>query len=93
MPVTRTAIFFRTQADRAGEALEAPPPESRLLVQSLHQDRREFLYFDQRLRLLERRPMPDYRSIREIGAGTRRRWSIGIIVTHPYLLHYQGARA
>ncbi len=79
-------FLVRKLTERARGALEAPPPESRLLVQSLHQGQGEFLYFDQRLRLLERRPMPDYRfDPRDRGWYKEARWSTGIIVTHPYL--------
>lgn len=79
-------FLVRKLTERARGALEAPPPESRLLVQSLHQGQGEFLYFDQRLRLLERRPMPDYRfDPRDRGWYKEARWSTGIIVTNPYL--------
>ena len=77
-------FLVRKLTERAKGALDNPPPESRLLVQSLSQGRGEFLYFDQRQRLLERRPMPDYRfDPRDRGWYKQARWSTGIIVTQP----------
>ncbi|MCO4204251.1 HD domain-containing phosphohydrolase [Aeromonas taiwanensis] len=79
-------FLVRKLTERAKGALDNPPAESRLLVQSLSQGRGEFLYFDQRQRLLERRPMPEYRfDPRDRGWYKQARWNTGIIVTHPYL--------
>ncbi|WP_429155043.1 HD domain-containing phosphohydrolase [Aeromonas media] len=79
-------FLVRKLTERARGLLDSPPPGSHLLVQSLSQGRGEFLYFDQRLRLLERRPMPDYRfDPRDRGWYKEARWGTGIIVTHPYL--------
>lgn len=79
-------FLVRKLTKRAKERLEQAPPASYLLVQSLHQGRGEFLYFDKRLHLLERRAMPDYRfDPRSRDWYKEARWRTGIIVTHPYL--------
>ena len=57
-----------------------------MLVQSLHQGKGEFLYFDQRLTLLERRAMPQYQfDPRSRDWYKQARWRSGIATTHPYL--------
>ena len=77
-------FLVRKLTERARGLLDNPPPGSHLLVQSLSQGRGEFLYFDQRLRLLERRPMPDYQfDPRGRGWYKEARWGTGIIVAHP----------
>ena len=79
-------FLVRKLTNRAKALLDSPPPTSHLLVQSLSQGQGEFLYFDKRLHLLERRPMPDYRfDPRSRDWYKEARWRTGIIVTHPYL--------
>ena len=53
-------FLVRKLTERARAQLDRVPAASTLLVQSLHQGKGEFLYFDQRLTLLERRAMPQY---------------------------------
>ncbi|MGL5814150.1 MAG: HD domain-containing phosphohydrolase [Aeromonas sp.] len=79
-------FLVRKLTQRARERLEQAPPASYLLVQSLSQGQGEFLYFDKRLHLLERRLMPDYSfDPRSRDWYKEARWQTGIIVTHPYL--------
>ena len=79
-------FLVRKLTRRARERLEQAPPASYLLVQSLSQGQGEFLYFDKRLHLLERRLMPDYSfDPRSRDWYKEARWQTGIIVTHPYL--------
>jgi HD-GYP domain-containing protein (c-di-GMP phosphodiesterase class II) len=79
-------FLVRKLTPRARERLDAAPPASYLLVQSRSQGQGEFLYFDKRLHLLERRLMPDYRfDPRSRDWYKEARWRTGIIVTHPYL--------
>ncbi len=53
-------FLVRKLTSRARTQLENVPLASTLMVQSLHQGKGEFLYFDQHLTLLERRAMPQY---------------------------------
>ncbi|MEG0008841.1 MAG: HD domain-containing phosphohydrolase [Aeromonas sp.] len=79
-------FLVRKLTPRAKERLDDAPPASYLLVQSLSQGQGEYLYFDKRLHLLERRLMPDYRyDPRSRDWYKEARWRTGIIVTHPYL--------
>ncbi|MGY3944045.1 HD domain-containing phosphohydrolase [Aeromonas tecta] len=79
-------FLVRKLTPRARERLDTAPPASYLLVQSRSQGQGEFLYFDKRLHLLERRLMPDYRfDPRSRDWYKEARWRTGIIVTHPYL--------
>lgn len=79
-------FLVRKLTQRAKERLDLAPPASYLLVQSLSRGQGEFLYFDRRLQLLERRPMPDYRfDPRSRDWYKEARWRTGIVVTHPYL--------
>ncbi|MGY3920290.1 HD domain-containing phosphohydrolase [Aeromonas eucrenophila] len=79
-------FLVRKLTKRAKERLEPAPPASYLLVQSLSQGQGEYLYFDKRLHLLERRLMPDYRfDPRSRDWYKEARWRTGIVVTHPYL--------
>lgn len=79
-------FLVRKLTQRAKEQLEQAPPASYLLVQSLSQGQGEFLYYDRRLHLLERRLMPDYSfDPRSRDWYKEARWQSGIITTHPYL--------
>ncbi|WP_434665919.1 HD domain-containing phosphohydrolase [Aeromonas sp. NJAU223] len=79
-------FLVRKLTKRARERLDQAPPASTLLVQSLSQGQGEFLYFDKRLHLLERRLMPDYSfDPRSRDWYKEARWQNGIIATHPYL--------
>ncbi len=79
-------FLVRKLTERAKTQLGGVPAASSLLVQSLSQGKGEFLYFDQRLSLLERRPMPNYRyDPRSRDWYKQARWRAGIATTNPYL--------
>ncbi|HAU4892754.1 TPA: HD domain-containing protein [Aeromonas hydrophila] len=79
-------FLVRKLTERARAQLGGVPAASILLVQSLSQGKGEFLYFDQRLTLLERRPMPNYRyDPRSRDWYKQARWRAGIATTSPYL--------
>lgn len=79
-------FLVRKLTERARAQLDRVPAASTLLVQSLHQGKGEFLYFDQRLTLLERRAMPQYQfDPRSRDWYKQARWRSGIATTHPYL--------
>lgn len=79
-------FLVRKLTERAKTQLGGVPAASSLLVQSLSQGKGEFLYFDQRLSLLERRSMPNYRyDPRSRDWYKQARWRAGIATTNPYL--------
>lgn len=79
-------FLVRKLTGRARAQLDKVPAASTLLVQSLHQGKGEFLYFDQRLTLLERRAMPLYQfDPRSRDWYKQARWRTGIATTSPYL--------
>lgn len=79
-------FLVRKLTSRARTQLENVPLASTLMVQSLHQGKGEFLYFDQHLTLLERRAMPQYQyDPRSRDWYKQARRHPGIAVTHPYL--------
>lgn len=79
-------FLVRKLTERARAQLQSVPSDSQLLVQSLSSGQGEFLYFNDQLQLLERRPMPEYRFDPRSRDWYRLAGSAsGIIATKPYL--------